>query len=156
MSAGGGGTRLGRLAGGLVVLLLGLIGGGLIALAPDIAVPAGILLAPGLVAFMLDPTPGHALARAMLLFQAAAALRPLDQAWFRCEGLHACMGTLAQPRQVLLVWIMAALAWLLTQILPIGLKLLSDYRVRVRRATLEARRDRLIAEWGLDETPRRS
>jgi hypothetical protein len=156
MSAGGIGARLGHVAGGLIVLLLGLTGGGLIALAPDIAVPAGLLLAPGLVAFMLDPTPGHALARAMLLFQAAAALRPLDEAWYRCEGLHACMDTLAQPRQVLMVWIMAALAWLLTQILPVGLKLLSDYRVRARRAMLEARRDKLIAEWGLDETPWRS
>jgi hypothetical protein len=153
MSAGGQGVRLSRAAGGLIVLLLGLTGGGLIALAPDIAVPAGILLAPGLFAFMFDPTPGHALARAMLLFQAAAALRPLEEAWFRCEGLHACMDTLAHPRQVLTVWTMAALAWLLTQILPVGLKLLSDYRVRTRRSMLEARRDKLAAEWGLDDMP---
>jgi hypothetical protein len=153
MSARGIGARLGHVTGGLIVLLLGLIGGGLIALAPDIAVPAGILLAPGLVAFLFDPTPGHAVARAMLLFQAAATVRPLDDAWFRCEGLHACMDALAQPRQILTIWTMAALAWLITQILPVGLKLLSDYRVRSRRAALEARREKLVSEWGLDEAP---
>ncbi|MFL5251472.1 MAG: hypothetical protein ACJ8AI_01005 [Rhodopila sp.] len=153
MSAGGIGGRLGHATGALIVLLLGVIGGGLIALAPDIAVPSGILLAPGLVAFLFDSSSGRAIARAMLLFQAAAALRPLQEAWFRCEGLRACMDILAQPRQILTVWTMAALAWLLTQILPIGLKLLSDYRIRMRRIALEARREKLATEWGLDEAP---
>ena len=60
------------------------------------------------------------------------------------------MDTLVHPRAVLMVWPMAAVAWVLTQILPIGLKLLSDYRVRARRAALEARRDRLVEDWGLD------
>jgi hypothetical protein len=59
MSAGGLGSMLGRVIGGLIVLLLGLAGGGLMALTPDIAVPTGILLAPGLVAFLFDPTPGR-------------------------------------------------------------------------------------------------
>jgi len=145
------GSRLGGAAGGLIVLLCGLAGGGLIAMAPDVALPAGILLAPGVAAFLFDPTPGHAVARAMLLFQAAACLHPLAEAWFRCEGIQSCMDTLAQPRVVLSVWTMAAGAWVLTQILPIGLKLLSDYRVRARRAALEARRDTLVAEWGLDD-----
>ena len=63
MSAGGIGSRLGHATGALVVLLLGVIGGGLIALAPDIAVPGGILLAPGLVAFLFDPSPGRSIAR---------------------------------------------------------------------------------------------
>jgi hypothetical protein len=153
MSGGGIVGRLGRAMGALIVLLLGIGGGGLIVLAPDIAVPGAILLAPGLVAFLFDPTPGHAVARAMLLFQAAAALRLLRDAWFGCEGLQACMDTLAQPRQILTIWTMAALAWLLIQILPIGLKLLSDYRIRMRRIALEARRETLTTEWGLDEEP---
>jgi hypothetical protein len=144
---------LGRVIGGLIVLLLGLAGGGLIALAPDIAVPTGILLAPGLVAFLFDPTPGHAVARAMLLFQMAACVRPVTDAWFHCEGMNACMDILAQPRQIMTIWIVAAAAWVVTQILPIGLKLLSDYRVNSRRAALQLRREKLVAEWGLDDRP---
>src|SRR5215217_3359123 len=111
MRGGGIVGRLGRAIGGLIVLLLGLAGGGLIALAPDIAVPTGILLAPGLVAFLFDPTPGHAVARAMLLFQMAACVRPVTDAWFRCEGMNACMDILAQPRQIMTIWIVAAAAW---------------------------------------------
>ncbi len=63
------------------------------------------------------------------------------------------MDTLVRPRAVLTVWLMAAVAWMLTQALPIGLKLLSDYRVRARRAALQARHDRLIEDWGLDGRP---
>jgi hypothetical protein len=134
----------------MMVLLLGLAAGGLIAVAPDIALPAAVLLAPGLVAFMFDPTPGRAVARAMLLFQAAASFQPLSDAWSRCDGVESCMDTVVNARAVLMVWSMAAVAWVLTQTLPLGLKLLSDYRVRARRAALEARRDRLVEDWGLD------
>jgi hypothetical protein len=147
------GRKLGGAAGAAMVLLLGLAAGGLIAVAPDIALPAGVLLAPGLVAIMFDPTPGRAVARAMLLFQAAASVQPLFDAWSRCDGIEACMDTLVRPRAVLIVWLMAAVAWMLTQTLPIGLKLLSDYRVLARRAALEARRDRLVEDWGLDGGP---
>ncbi len=148
MSAG---NRLGGAAGALFVLLVGLAGGGLIALAPDIAVPAGLLLAPGLAAFLFDPTPSRSVACAMLLFQAAAAVRPVAEAWYRCEGMQSCMDTLGRPRLVVTVWAMAALAWLLTQALPIGLKAVSDYRVSLRRAVLRERREALVADWGLDE-----
>jgi hypothetical protein len=147
------GAKLGGAAGGVMVLLLGLAAGGLIAVAPDIALPAGVLLAPGLVAFVFDPTPGRAVARAMLLFQAASSVQPLSDAWSRCDGIESCMDTLVRPRAVLTVWLMAAVAWMLTQMLPIGLKILADHRVRARRAALEARRDRLVEDWGLDGPP---
>jgi hypothetical protein len=143
--------KMGGAAAGVIVLLLGLAGGGLIALAPDIAVPTAILLAPGLIAFLFDPSPGHAVARAMLLFQVAVCLHPVTDAWYRCEGMQSCMDTLAQPRAVVLAWVMAAVAWMLTQSLPIGLKLLSDYRIRARRGALQARREKLMADWGLEE-----
>nr|WP_294501057.1 hypothetical protein [uncultured Rhodopila sp.] len=146
-------AKLGGAAAGIMVLLLGLAAGGLIAVAPDIALPAAVLLAPGLIAFTFDPTPRRAVARAMLLFQTAAGFQPLSDAWSRCEGIESCMDTLVQPRTVLTVWLMAAVAWVLTQTLPIALKLLSDYRVRARRAALEVRRDRLIEDWGLDGGP---
>jgi hypothetical protein len=48
------------------------------------------------------------------------------------------------------VWLAGAAAWLLTQVLPVGLKLLNDTRLRHYRAALQVRRDALSAEWGLD------
>jgi hypothetical protein len=61
------------------------------------------------------------------------------------------MDTLVQPRLMVIVWTMAAFAWVLTQVVPLGLKLLSDYRVGVRRTALQQRRETLVADWGLDE-----
>ena len=79
------GGGVGRAAGGLVVLMLGLAGGGLIALAPDIALPLVVLLLPGLLVLVLDRSPGYGVARAILLFQAAACVHPVMDAWYRSE-----------------------------------------------------------------------
>lgn len=148
------GTRLSRLLRLLMILCLGLSGGTLIALSPDIAVPMTILLLPGLITLLMDRTPGQRLARAMLLFQAAAALGPLRQAWYSCSGLHECLDYLLPPNVVIKVWLAAAFAWAMTQMLPIGLKLLEDHRLRRRRVELEKRRKELADEWGLAARPK--
>jgi hypothetical protein len=145
------GSKLGRLISPLLVLLLALAGGGLIALSPDIALPMTVLLLPGLLALIMDRTPGCAVARAIVLFQGAACVHPLMNAWFRCTGIDSCMGDLADWQTVLRVWLAAAAAWITVQTLPLGLKVLDDYRLRHRRAVLVARREALAAEWGLED-----
>ena len=150
MSAG---SKFGRGMGGLIVLLLGLAGGGLIALSPDIALPLAVLLLPGLLALILDRTPGCAVARAILLFQAAACVHPVMDAWYRCAGIDGCMSYLAEWPTVLRVWLAAAAAWVMIQTLPLGLKVLDDHRLRSRRSVLAARREALTAEWGLEDNP---
>jgi hypothetical protein len=150
MSAG---SKIGRGMGGLIVLLLALAAGGLIALSPDIALPMVVLLLPGLLALLIDRTPGCGLARAVLLFQAAACVHPVMNAWYRCAGIDGCMSYLAEWPTVLRVWLAAAAAWVMAQILPLGLKLLDDYRLRYRRSVLAARRAALANEWGLDDQP---
>jgi hypothetical protein len=144
-------SKLGRGLGFLLVLLLALAGGCLIALSPDIALPLAILLLPGLFALVLDRSHGCGVARAMLLFQGAACVHPVINAWYRCAGVDGCMGYLAEWPSILPVWLAAAAAWLLTQILPLGLKLLGDYRLRHRGAALLARREALAEEWGLED-----
>lgn len=147
-------TKLGRGLGGLIVLLLGLAGGGLIALSPDIAMPLAVLLLPGLLALMVDPSPGCAVARAILLFQGAACVHPVTDAWYRCAGINGCMGYLAEPGTISRVWLAAAAAWVVAQILPLGLKVLDDHRMRYRRSELAARREALAKEWGLEDEGR--
>ena len=148
MSAG---SKLARGMSGSVILLLGLAGGGAIALSPDIALPLTVLLLPGLLALVLDRTPGCGLARAILLFQGAACVHPVMNAWYRCAGIDGCMGYLADWPTVTRVWLAAACAWTLSQVLPLGLLALDDYRMRYRRVALAARRETLAAEWGLDD-----
>jgi hypothetical protein len=147
------GSKIGRGMGGLIVLLLGLAGGGLIALSPDIALPIAVLLLPGLLALMLDRTPGCAVARAILLFQAAACVHPVVDAWYQCAGIDGCMSYLAEWPTVLRAWLAAGGAWVVAQVLPLGLKMLDDYRLRHRRAVLAVRREALAAEWGLEDDP---
>lgn len=136
-----------------MVLLLALAGGGLIALSPDIALPMAVLLLPGLLALILDRTPGCGVARAILLFQGAACVHPFMNAWYRCAGIDGCMNYLAEWPAVLQAWLAAGAAWTAVQILPLGLKVLDDYRLRYRRSVLIARREALIAEWGLEDEP---
>ena len=149
------GSKLGRGMDGLIVLVLALAGGGLIALSPDIALPLVVLLLPGLLALLLDRTPGCGIARAVLLFQGAASVHPVMDAWYRCVGIDGCMSYLAEWPTVLRVWLAGAGALVVAQILPLGLKLLDDHRMHHRRAVLADRRAALAAEWGLEDDRQR-
>jgi hypothetical protein len=102
---------------------------------------------------VIDRSPGCGIARAILLFQAAACVHPVLGAWYRCAGIDDCMGYLAEWPMVLRVWLAAGAAWLVTQLLPIGLKLLDDYRIGFYRARLISRRIALVEEWGLEDDP---
>lgn len=144
--------KLGRGFNGLIVLLLALAGGVLIALSSDIALPVAILLLPGLLALPFDRSPGCGVARAILLFQVAACVQPILGAWYRCDGIDGCMADLAAWPVLFPAWLAAAVAWLLTQILPLGLKMLDDYRMSHRRQALAERRQSLVEEWGLDNS----
>jgi hypothetical protein len=148
-----GGSKLGRGVTVLVVLLLALAGGGLIALSPDIAMPLSVLMLPGLLALIVDRTPGCGIARAIVLSQGAACVHPVMDAWYRCAGIDGCMSYLAEWPTVLQVWLAAGAAWIMTQTLPLGIKLVDDYRVRYLRAVLVARREALAEEWGLEDDP---
>lgn len=148
-----GGSKLGRGIGGLIVLLLALAGGGLMAMSPDIALPLAVLLLPGLLALVLDRSPGYAVARAIVLFQGAACVHPVMDAWYRCAGIDGCMSYLAEWPTVIKVWLTAGGAWVLGQVLPVALKLLDDYHLRYRRSALIAKREALAREWGLEDDP---
>jgi hypothetical protein len=115
--------------------------------------PLTVLLLPGLLALIMDRTPGCGVARAIVLFQGAACVHPVMDAWYRCAGIDGCMSYLAEWPTVLRVWLAAAAGWIVVQTLPLGLKVLDDYRLRYRRSLLVARRDSLTTEWGLDDDP---
>jgi hypothetical protein len=142
-------SSLGRGFTALIVLLLAAASGGLIAFSPDIALPLAVLMSPGLFALMIDRAQGLGVARAILLFQGAACVQPIMGAWYQCAGMNGCMDYLAGWPTVLKVWLAAAAAWVMTETLPLVIKVLDDYRLRNRRALLVERRAALMDEWGL-------
>lgn len=145
-------SRASRGLTAVIVLLLALAAGGLIALSPDIALPLAVLLLPGLLALIVDRTPSCGVARAILLFQGAACVHPVSEAWYRCAGIDGCMSYLTEWSTVVWVWLAAAAAWLVVQTVPLGLKLLGEHRLQYRRSVLITRRAALASEWGLDDT----
>ena len=142
---------IGRGFGGLLVVGLAIAGGVLTALSPDIALPLLVLLMPGLLLLVLDRSAGCGIARAVLLFQVAAAVHPVAGAWYGCSGVKGCMSELGAWHRVLAVWLAGAAGWLLTQLLPLGLKLVQDQRLEARKSELSARRAVLVEEWGLED-----
>lgn len=145
------GSPLPRMGGWLMVLAVGLVCGGVIAVAPDIAAAVLVLQVPGVVVLLLDPSPGRAIGKTILLFQAAASVRPTVSIWFQCEGLRACVAMATERQTILIVLLAAAGGFVLTQILPLGLKLLDDARIKVRCEHLTLERQKLVEEWELDK-----
>lgn len=135
----------------LLFVFLAVSVGALIAFSSDLAIPVFVLLLPGLVTLLIDRTPGLQLARAMLVFQAVVAVGPVHRAYYDCSGLHACLARVCQPSTVLMAWLAAAGAWALSEMVPIGLHMLDDARLRGRRADLQKQRADLAAEWGLTD-----
>src|SRR5258708_6009889 len=144
-------SLLSGAGGGLGLLIVGLACGGAIAIAPDIAAAGMVLQIPGTLALLLDPSPGRAIGKTMLLCQAAASIRPIVLIWFQCDGLRACVAMATERRTVLTVLLAAAGGFVLAQALPLALKVLDDARIKLRCEYLTVERQKLVAEWELDK-----
>lgn len=131
------------------VWLLGMGCGALATLATPTAVLGGLLLAPSLAAWALDPTPERRLARPILFCGLAATLRPLLALWTGGQTMAASL-TLAGDLQTLgLAWAAQASAWLAGELAPLAVGLVQAARNRAQVARLRAERARLEEEWGL-------
>ncbi len=129
--------------------LLGMGCGALATLATPTAVLAGLLLAPALMAWLLDPTPQRAVARPMLLCGLAASLRPLLALWQGGHGMAASLELAGDVPTLGLAWAAQGLAWLVGELAPLAVGLVQAARDRARIARLRAERARLEQEWGL-------
>lgn len=140
---------LSRLTVALLLLTAGLGGGIIVAAAPDVAAAVLVLQLPGALLWLFDPTPRRAVGRTVLLFQAAASVRPLAGLWYECEGLRQCVGMATGTRPVLIVLLCGGFGFVLTLALPIVIKLLDDGRTKLRVDHLTAERQRLTEAWEL-------
>jgi len=138
-----------QLGFGLLLLLGGLGCGAMIAVAPEIAGAVIVLQLPGALVLLFDPTPGHAVGRTVMLFAAAATIRPITTIWLQCDGLRQCVGMASGTRTILTMLLYAAFGFMLTQLLPILLQLVDERRVKTRLTELTAERARIAEEWEL-------
>jgi hypothetical protein len=144
-------SAMSRLGVGLMLLIVGLGCGAIIAVTPDIAAAILVLLLPGIISLLIDPTPGRGVGRTILLFQAAASVGPVSQIWYQCDGLNACVSMATDRRTVLVVMLAGGFGFVLTLILPMILKVVDDGRMQIRRSRLVEERQKLVDEWEMPE-----
>jgi len=139
--APGAGPRIGWLGGVLC--------GAVATLAPAVALCAGVLLLPGLLAWLLDRMPGRHMSHAVLGFGGAAAVFPLLGIWRQGGGFDQAIRLLADPTTLSIGWLAGAFGWSLSVLLPLGVRIWLDQRARGRARALRAARRRHAQDWSL-------
>jgi hypothetical protein len=113
------------------------------------ALVLAVLLAPALIALIIDPTPGRPRVRAMLLFGLSAGLGPLRALWSGGHSMAAAWSIVEDPQIVAIAWSAGAGGWLLSELTPVLVRLGLEAAARARARRLRAMRDGYAAEWGL-------
>jgi hypothetical protein len=134
--------------------LQGLGCGALAALVPGMAVLLAMLLLPAGLALLYDRQGGRPVARTVLLFGAAGAVRPVAALWAAGNNLAAALALLGDLRVVGTAWSAAAAGWILAELAPVAALLVLEATTQARVVRLRAERRKLAEEWGFDADPR--
>ena len=135
-----------------LVWLQGLTCGAVVTLTPGVALLLGVLLAPGVIALLLDREPGRPMARAVLLLGLATCVMPVETWWSNGQTIRATIGVLSGIQVIGTAWSAAAAGWLLAELAPLVSRLVLDAMARSRIATLQAERAALVEAWGVQGT----
>lgn len=131
----------------------GLACGLLLAMAAPLALVLGVALAPSLLWAAFAPASAQGTGRVMLVY-AVAALAPFTTTlWDVAQSWPAAQMLLEGMRVPALAWAAQGGGWLLGQVAPLVARMVLDARVGVRAARLREARERLRAEWGMDDGP---
>lgn len=136
-----------------VVWLSGLACGVLAAIAPGIAAVGVSLLAPGVVALRLDREPGRPVARTVLTCGLACCVHPVITLWNTGQSFTTAMAIVTDPTIIGVAWSAAAAGWLLTQVIPLAVRVALEAVALARTTRLRAARSRIAEAWGLDVGP---
>lgn len=120
------------------------------ALAPAMAVLLAMLLLPAGLAVLYDRGGGRPVARAVVLFTAAAAVQPAAALWRAGDSLQACSVLLGDVRVIGMVWSAAAVGWLLAELIPLAARAVLETTSRARSLRLRSERNGLVQDWGVD------
>jgi hypothetical protein len=125
----------------------GLLLGALAVAAPGLAILAGVLLLPGLVAVAMAGRGWRAEARCVLLAGVAMSVGPALALWRDGAGIDAALAGLGQGDALPLAWGAAGLAWLLTEAAPLVLASVMEARAAKRIARLRDEHAALAGDW---------
>jgi hypothetical protein len=137
-------ARAGRL-----IWLQGLACGALVTFASPLAILAGGLMAPAILAAVLEARPGRPVTRVVGLACAAVAASPVWHLWLAGTGTEGALALLADPATLGGAWGAGALGWALTELIPLVLRLSMEAADRARKAAMENERTALLEEWEL-------
>ncbi len=135
-----------------LVWLQGLACGAVVTLTPGIALLLGALLAPGLLALVLDREFGRPMARAVLLLGLATCITPVETWWTTGQTIRAALAVLSNLQVLGTAWSTAAAGWLLAELAPLVTRLVLDAMARSRTARLQSERAALVEAWGFETT----
>lgn len=128
---------------------LGLGTGLLLAMCPGGVVLGGLLLLPGGLACLIDPTPGKSAGRPVLLCGAATAIAPAAAWWMAGPDIANALAIATSPDRLALAWCVQSLAWLGVEALPALIRTALNAAASTRMATLRRTRAGLEAEWSI-------
>jgi hypothetical protein len=123
--------------------------GGLVTLATPTALLGGLLLAPSLMAALIDQTPGRPASRPMLLWGIAASVRPMVELW---TGGHTNAHALALASDLSVIaaaWAAQGGGWLVAEILPLFIGAAMHAAAAAHALQLRQARRRHETEWDL-------
>jgi len=145
---GGGAKQAGRSGGsGSWRWLQGLVCGAVVTLATPTALLGVLLLAPALVAFLLDTAPGRPAARPMLLWGLAASVRPMVALWTGGHTNGHALELAGDVGVLATAWAAQAGGWLTACILPLFINVALDAAAATQAARLRHARFRHEEEW---------
>jgi hypothetical protein len=136
-----------------LIWLQGLLCGAVVTLATPTALLLAVLLAPGLLALMLDHEQGRPRARCIMLCAMAASIQPLRTLWTVGHTMATATALLGNLSFMGTAWSAAAGGWLLVEATPVVARVVLETMSLARGARLRAERARLVEAWGLEETP---
>ena len=131
-----------------IVWIQGLACGACAAVAPTASAMLAVLLAPAIVALLLDRQKGKPVGRAVLLCGSVACVGPMTTFWHMGGGVGFAL--LGDPGVYGPAWAACAGGWLATQLMPIGIRGILEAASLSRTARLRGERERLLQDWGLD------
>jgi hypothetical protein len=141
------GTATAKRGSGL--WLQGLVCGALVTLATPTALLAGVLLLPTILVYLTEAGEGRATLRAVLLFGLAASLRPMLALWTGGHTMDISLSLLTDFATPVVAWSAQGAGWLLSQLIPLVVRVTLEAQMRLEVARLRAERAKLAEEWGL-------
>ena len=138
-----------KSGGGSLLWLQGLICGAVLTFATPVALLAGVLLAPAVVAAVMDSAPTRAMTRAVFFASLAFTLGPLWHLIFAGRTMQEAVELISDPAVLGPAWLAGACGWALCEVLPVVLRSFAELRATARIAALKAEAAALREDWDL-------